>query len=94
MPVLQVRQAGAAAKYAASVTQAQKDYATISRNLRDLSQAQNSANPLVQAFNRLGQDLQSGNLQEGFLPPFVAGASGTGSGASAASASSNLGVSA
>jgi outer membrane protein assembly factor BamD (BamD/ComL family) len=46
-----------------NLTQAQKDYATISQNLPGLSQAQNSANPVVQAFNQLGQDLQSGNLQ-------------------------------
>jgi hypothetical protein len=46
-----------------NLTQAQKDYATISQNLPGLSQAQNSSNPLVQAFNQLGQDLQSGNLQ-------------------------------
>lgn len=46
-----------------NLTQAQKDYATLSQNLPGLSQAQNSANPFVQAFNQLGQDLQSGNLQ-------------------------------
>ncbi|HWX37957.1 MAG TPA: hypothetical protein VNY09_01880 [Candidatus Sulfotelmatobacter sp.] len=46
-----------------NLTQAQKDYTTLSQNLPGLPQAQNTANPLVQAFNQLGQDLQSGNVQ-------------------------------
>ena len=46
-----------------NLTQAQKDYTTLSQNLPGASQAQSTTNPVLQAFNQLGQDLQSGNLQ-------------------------------
>jgi hypothetical protein len=60
-----------------NLAQAQQDFTTLSKNLPGLSQTsaatssvastagttQTSSNPLLQAFNQLGQDLQSGNLQ-------------------------------
>lgn len=48
---------------AGNLTQAQKDYATLTQNVPGLSNSQNANNPVVQAFNQLGQDLQAGNLQ-------------------------------
>jgi hypothetical protein len=46
-----------------NLTQAQKDYTTLSQEAPGLPQTQNGPNPLAQAFNQLGQDLQGGNLQ-------------------------------
>jgi hypothetical protein len=57
---------------AGNLAQAQSDFTTLSRNLSSVLQnntstthatTANSANPVVQAFAKLGQDLQSGNLQ-------------------------------
>jgi hypothetical protein len=44
-----------------NLTQAQQDYAALSQNLPNGSQA--TTNPVLQALTQLGQDLQSGNLQ-------------------------------
>jgi outer membrane protein assembly factor BamD (BamD/ComL family) len=57
-----------------NLTQAQSDFTTLSKNLSSVFQnsgvttdttttAAAGTNPVIQAFNQLGQDLQSGNLQ-------------------------------
>ncbi len=60
-----------------NLAKAQQDFTTLSKNLPGVSQAsgstatatsasgnaQTGTNPLIQAFNKLGQDLQAGNLQ-------------------------------
>jgi outer membrane protein assembly factor BamD (BamD/ComL family) len=55
-----------------NLTQAQSDFTTLSKNLSSVFQNSGvttgtattaGANPVIQAFNQLGQDLQSGNLQ-------------------------------
>ena len=48
---------------AGNLTQAQKDYATITQDVPGLGNSQTSSDPVAQAFNQLGQDLQAGNLQ-------------------------------
>jgi len=60
---------------AGNLAQAQSDFTTLSQNLSSVLQnntsttnatnatTSNSANPVMQAFAKLGQDLQSGNLQ-------------------------------
>lgn len=48
---------------AGNLTQAQKDYATITQDVPGLSNSQNANDPVAPAFHQLGKDLQAGNLQ-------------------------------